>query len=328
VERASIVFNPAARNAPARQRLLAAAAAMKPLGWDIDVRETEAAGHGASLAREAAVAGSRVVFACGGDGTLNEVVNGLLGTPAAAAVIRGGTGNVFGKEVRVPRRIEDALSALTGGQEYRFDIAYAEGEGVERIPNSTSSREDAASNRRYFLLMCGIGFDAAVVRNVPARPKRLLGTTSYLIWGAAEALRFRARRASISLDGRRLDSDLYWGLLGNTRSYGGVTDIARHAVADDGLLEAYLFEGSGWLSLLKIGARVALRRHQGATGVTYARARQIEVETPGIPVQADGEYFGQTPMRFGIKERALSVLLLPGSADDLIGRGSLRDQPA
>jgi YegS/Rv2252/BmrU family lipid kinase len=270
--------------------------------------------HAATLAREAAAAGSKVIFACGGDGTVNEVINGIVGTPASLGILRAGTGDVFGKEVRIPRKLEPALEVLAAGHTYHFDLGFAQGEGIAGT---------GAEKRRYFLLMCGIGFDGAVVRRVPSAPKRVLGTTSYVIWGAAEALRFKSRPVRVLLDDEPLDTNLYWMLLGNTRSYGGVADVAMHAVADDGLLDVYMFTGGGIPWMFRMGARIALKRHHGAPDVSYALARTVALETPGLEVQADGEYFGQSPMTFGIEQKALPVLLMPGSADLILkGQGT------
>lgn len=278
-------------------------------GWDIEVRESEARLHARTLAREEARKGASVVFACGGDGTVNEVINGLAGTGACLGVLRAGTGNVFGKEVSIPRRIEDALEVLDGGREYQFDLGVARG--------SVDGADDDGS--RLFLLMAGVGFDGAVVRHVPSRPKRLLGTTSYLLWGAAEAVRFKSRPVALVVDGERLEIHSYWLLFGNTRSYGGVADVAMNAVVDDGLLDVYVFSGEGFGWMVGMSARIALKRHQSARDVTYALARDVFVETPGLAVQADGEYFGETPMRFEVAQRTLRVLLAAGAGDHLLG---------
>jgi diacylglycerol kinase (ATP) len=298
VKKASIIFNPFARNAPALERLRAAGGALRTDGWEIEVLATEASLHAVSLASEAANRGSEVVFACGGDGTVNEVVNGLAGKQAALGIIRGGTGNVFGKEVHVPRRLNDALRVLADGEDYCFDIGQA--------------------GDRNFLLMAGVGFDGSVVRRVPTGPKRLLGTTSYVIWGAAEAVRFQSRQVDLVVDGKPEDIELYWLLVANTRSYGGVVDVASTAIADDGLFDAYAFAGRGLPWMLMTGSRIALRRHHGAPGVHFHRAARIEIVTPGLDVQADGEYFGQTPMSFSIIPHALSVRLPKGGARHLI----------
>lgn len=262
-------------------------------GWQVELVTTTAPGEATALARQAAATGSRVVFACGGDGTINEVVNGLAGGETALGVVRGGMGDVFAKEVALPRRPEAALRLLVEGEERRFDLGVAGG--------------------RYFLAMCGVGFDASVVLRVPERAKRLLGSTAYALWGALEILRFRSRRVALRLDGARQEADLYWLLLGNTRSYGGVIDITSGARVDDGLLDAYVFAGSGAAWVARTGLRLALKRQDGGSGVSFRRLRELTIETPGLPVQADGEPFGETPMRFAVAPAAVSVLLPRGA---------------
>jgi diacylglycerol kinase (ATP) len=298
LERAVIVYNPAARNAPDREKVSAAAAAYRASGWEVDLRATEAAGHARSLAAEAAASGSRVVFACGGDGTINEVVNGIASTPSALAVLRGGMGDVFGKEVRVPRDALSALRVLTDGEEHRIDLGMA--------------------NERYFLLMAGVGFDGEVVRRVPPGPKRWIGSTAYVLWATAALARYRARQVEVVFEDEKRSMELYWLLLGNTRSYGGVLNITGHALADDGLLDGYTFCGHGLGWAARTAARIAVGRQDGSAGVSFFRTADLEVLTPGLPVQADGEYFGETPMRFGVAPRALSVLAPKGALHALL----------
>ena len=297
MKRACIVYNPAARNAPGRDRLTAAASSMKAHGWEVELRGTEAAGHGIVLAREAAAAGAEVVFSCGGDGSVNEVVNGLAGSPATLGVLRGGMGDVFGKEAGIPRAPEQALRVLVDGVRHRFDLGKA--------------------GERYFLLMAGIGFDASVVRVVPNGPKRWLGSTSYAIWGAVQLARYRSKGTLLSIDGVEREARLYWLLLGNTRSYGGVINVTSRALVDDGLLDAFMFEGNnpGWL--LKTVWRLATRRRNTGEGVTFERARSVNIPSIGLPVQVDGEYIGETPMCFSVAPSMLEVLLPRGKAEVL-----------
>lgn len=274
---------------------------MRLKGWDIDVVPTEYMGHATALAREAADRGWSAVIACGGDGTLNEVVNGVVGTPTAVGVVRGGMGNVFAKEIGVPRPPELAIEALLSGGRGWFDLGIAGG--------------------RYFLLMCGVGFDATIINRVPPRPKRLLGSTSYMMWGAAGLFGYESRKVAFSIDGLEREDDLYWLLLGNTRSYGGVINITSQAVADDGLLDAYIYAGKGLSWAVRTGLWIALRRADRHRGVSYQRVADLDVLTPGVPVQADGEYFGETPMHFGVAPRSLSVLLPRGSRGRLLLSG-------
>lgn len=300
MQRAVIVLNPSARKPPSRERLRAAAASVRPAGWEVDVLCTESAGHATALAREAAATGAAVVFACGGDGTLNEVANGLVGSESTLGALRGGMGNVFAKEVGVPRSPEAALRLLVEGERRRIDLGVAgTGDGGQG---------------RHFVLMAGVGFDAEVVRRVPESPKRLLGTTAYVLWGVRELARYRSAAARLRIDGEAREAELFWLIVGNTRSYGGVIDVTAKALADDGCLDAYVFAGRGLRWTLATGLRLVLRRHDGAPGVSFHRVHELAVETAGLPVQADGEYFGETPMRFWVAPRAISVLLPRGRA--------------
>ncbi len=297
MERACIIYNPAARNAPSLVPLSAAAAAMLDHGWEIELQSTLRAGHATQLAKMAVERGASVVFACGGDGTLNEVVNGLAGTSVSLAVLRGGMGDVFGKEAGIPRAPREALQVLVDGVRHRFDLGVA--------------------GNRYFLLMCGIGLDATVVRAVPGAPKRWLGSTSYAIWCARELLRYRPRTTQFCIDGVEHEAPLYWLLLGNTRSYGGIATITAKARIDDGVLDSYVFEGHGMSWVARTALRLATHRQDGGQGVTYRQIRELEVKTAGLPVQIDGEYIGETPMRFSIAPSMLEMLLPRGKAEVL-----------
>ena len=276
---------------------MAAAERIRDQNWQFELLKTEAPEHATLLAREAAAGGSEVVIACGGDGTVNEVVNGLAGGDARLALIRGGTGDVFAKEIGVPRDPAQALQVLVDGNERSFDLGLA--------------------GDRYFLAMCGAGLDASVVRRVPSRHKRLLGTTAYAIWALMELTRYRSRIVSLSVDGEELEVELYWLLLGNTRSYGGILDITSKALVNDGKLDAYIFCGAKPLWLAKTAGRLLLRRQDGAQGVLFRRGRELEISTPGVPVQADGEYFGETPMSFSVAPGALRVLVPRGQGSRL-----------
>jgi len=297
MQRAVIVLNPKSRNAPPRPVLEAAARTLQPDGWQIDIRSTEAPRHAAELAREAAGEGASVVFACGGDGTINEVTNGLAHTESALGVLRGGMGDVFGREVGVPRDPEAALRILLDGERHRVDLGLA--------------------GERYFLLMAGIGFDADVVQAVPSLPKRLLGSTSYGLWGAYVMARYRSRNVILKVDGVEQELRLYWLLLGNTRSYGGIIQIASGAIVDDGLLDAYVFEGRGVGRLIRTAARIVRHHVEGGAGIIFQRVQSLEIISRGLSVQVDGEYLGETPMRFSVAPAALDVLLPKGAAPHL-----------
>jgi diacylglycerol kinase (ATP) len=201
--------------------------------------------------------------------------------------------------VGIPRNPEPALRVLVDGERKRFDLGLA--------------------GSRYFLLMAGIGFDADVVRAVPRLPKRILGSTSYAIWGAWVMARYRSHTVTLTVDGVRHQAPLYWMLLGNTRSYGGIIEIASEAVVTDSLLDAFVLEGRGIGRLVHIGGRILRNRLEGGKGVTFQRVKEVEIASEGLSVQIDGEYIGSTPMRFSVAPAALDVLLPRGAAPQLFG---------
>jgi YegS/Rv2252/BmrU family lipid kinase len=304
VNKATVIYNPNSRRAPRRQRLELAAAALLPEGWDVSIWPTEHNGHATSLAREASQAGAGVAFACGGDGTVNEVLNGLIGTQTALGVIRAGMGDVFGKEIGAARRPEDALRVLLTGHRERFDLGVIETENASR----------------YFMCMAGAGFDADVERRVPRGAKRRLGSTAYALWAVADLRHHRATAVQLSMDGESRECDLYWLLGGNTRSYGGIVDITAQAAVDDGQLDAYVFAGEGPLWLASTALRLAVRRPDGGRGVSFQKIQRLELTTPGLPLQADGEYLGESPARISVAPSAIDVLMPDGKGMKLFSR--------
>jgi YegS/Rv2252/BmrU family lipid kinase len=290
--KAILIRNPIARHpldANTLQRVLAVA---REAGWQIETVATDRAGHAIDLARDAAARGINVVIVHGGDGTLNEVVNGLAGTDAVVAVLRGGTANVWAKETQRVKDPVAAMRAIVSGKRRRVDLGRANG--------------------RYFLLMCGVGLDAAIVPVVPPRWKRRLGALAYIAGGIIMAFRTKAWRVELTIDDDASERSLYWMLAGNTRSYGGVLNLTHRAVADDGLLDVALMRRGGVHRVIVDAIRALFKRHDRSPNVRYTRAHSIHIATPGIPLQVDGEAHGETPLHIEIVPLALNVIVPSG----------------
>jgi YegS/Rv2252/BmrU family lipid kinase len=223
---------------------------------------------------------------------VNEVANGLAGSQTALAVVRGGTANVWAKEARLPRKPGDALRVLEHGETREIDLGLA--------------------GERYFLLMAGVGFDAAIVREVSERLKRRFGAAAYALHGLQRAFGYRPTDAELIIDGAATTEPVHWLLLGNTRSYAGVVNITHNARLDDGELDLYLLRKGGPWRLALLFLQVLLGRHDRQRDVLYRRVASCEVGTTGLPVQVDGEYLGETPMRFAVARRALRVIVPAG----------------
>ena len=299
--RVLLLRNPRARGAPSEAALHAAALPLVARGWHLDLHSTTGPGEASGIAAQAAVAGYDVVVAVGGDGTVHEVLQGLAGTATALGTVPAGTVNVWAKESAAPRGAGRALAFLPRARAARIDVG--------RVTFGDGSS-------RRFLLMCGVGLDAGVVRLVGAGGpgKRLLGSAWYAAAGLAYAIRAAPVRTAIEVGGERFERELFLAVVGNTRRYGGIASLTDAALADDGLLDVAAFSGRSLgdrVRLVARGLRGGLERRTGG-GIDYTRGAEVRMtsERP-LAVQADGEYVGETPVTISVEPRALTVLLAP-----------------
>lgn len=289
-KRARLIANPAARTLPSRDRLATAPAWLRLHGWEADSFVSNDSAHTTELAREAAELGYDVVIAAGGDGTVNEVVNGIANSHTALAVIPGGTGNVWTREMGTPWHPGSVAATLERGRRVRVDLGLA--------------------GERYFLLMASVGIDSQVVAIVESGSKARLGRGAYISRGLKEVLRYRGVQAEITADGDTWQMPLFLALVGNTRSYGGMISISHEASATDGMLDLVAYQAGGLGRFALDLVRTAIHRHLGWGGARYKRVREAFIRTdPPLPVQVDGEVIGETPMRFSIVPRALDVII-------------------
>ncbi len=296
-----LIINPVARTLPSPDRLATAPAWLRLHGWQVDEVYTERPGHATELARAAAERGCDVVIAVGGDGTLNEALNGLAGSSTSLAVLPAGTANVWAREIGMPRHPAAVARLLDHGETHRIDLGVVNG--------------------RYFLLMASVGVDSLVVSAISPWAKRTFGRLAYATTGVREAFMFPAVRSRILLDGERMPVKLLMLVVGNTRSYGGVLKITNRALADDGRLDVVLYSGSGAGRVAGYLARTFVGRHVSAPGAIYRLARTIEVETEvPLPVQADGDVVTTTPASFSVYPGALRVVAPFGLTSPLFSR--------
>lgn len=296
-----MVFNPAAgQTVSPEQELQVAADVWRGQGWQVDVTPTAGPGDATRLAREAAAQQYDVVAAAGGDGTINEVVNGLVGTKTALAPMPLGTVNVWARELGLPLQPRTAAEALLRWQVRAIDLGRAGG--------------------RFFLLMAGVGFDAAVTAGVRPEVKRRLGALAYVVTGFDHVLRVRGTRTRLTLDGkRRVGGRVLMVVVGNSQLYGGVVKITHRATIDDGLLDVCVIKGNGMRSVFSNLVAIVMRRYSGNPEIEYYRARRVVMSArPPLPVQVDGDTIGQTPMTIEVVPGALRALMPLDLPDDLV----------
>jgi diacylglycerol kinase (ATP) len=270
-------------------------------GWHIRRTLTRRAGDTTELARQAVLDGVDVVLAAGGDGTLCEAVNGLVGSRTALGVLPVGTGNVWAKQLGLP--------AFTLTQPNRLLMA------AHLLCDGCIKAVDVGrANDRYFLLFAGLGLDAQVARGMEPRERatKRLGLLPYLIASVVAAFEFYGVRTTVVVDGKVIKGRSLFILISNAQLYGGVLRIAPEARLDDGLLDVVIFNGVGPSYTLGHFLRVLGGRHLHDPSVKFRRARRVIVDcAKPWPVQIDGDPFGTTPMTFQVIPRALRVIVPP-----------------
>lgn len=282
---AVVIVNPSARNLPKRARLIEADEWLRANGWTAEWVETAGADDATPLAAAAARRAVPLVFVCGGDGTINEAVNGLAGSETPMAVIPAGTVNLWAREVGLLKKPAEAVRLAVEGVRRRVDLGRA--------------------GSRYFLLMAGYGLDAAVAHRVSHGMKGRLGAAAYALSAARQAASYRASRVTLTMDEDRRAVNLLMLIAGNTRNYAGLTQITREALADDGRLDLCIYEGRGGWDILWLALLTLVGRHGRSRKVTQRRVNRLELtwETP-LLAQLDGE---------AIRESAAEVTIAPGA---------------
>ncbi len=297
--RAMLIVNPTSGPWDVRRELPAVLNHLEDHGWRTVLRQTGRPGEATDLARQAVDQEFDAVFVVGGDGTINEVINGLAQSPVALGVLPGGTGNVWAKALGLPTRsplhwlpVVDAVKALVPGTTRRIDLGKANG--------------------RYFLQWVGLGLDAEVTYAMEPRSRRQrrLGALAYIVAGVVTATNMAGIRSRILIDGQRFYRRSILIVISNSQLYGGKVRIATDARLDDGLLDVDIFVGSGFISVLRTTAGVITGLHVHDPRHSFCRGSTIQIETEKpMAIHVDGEPFGFTPLSCQVVPQALTVLI-------------------
>jgi diacylglycerol kinase (ATP) len=252
----------------------------------------------AAIVREHIARGAGMIVAAGGDGTINEVAEGMIHSPVPLAILPGGTANVLANEMRLPRGLKLAAEGLATLEPRRISVGHVTCDGG-RVS-------------RHFLLMAGIGLDAHIVYHVSAALKSRTGKFAY--WVAGWSLVGR-RLPQMRVETGGATRECSFALLSKVRNYGGDFEIARSVSLLDDEFEAVLFEGRTSTRYVKYFLGMALKRLEGMKGVTVLRTACVKLSCPEdarIYVQIDGEYAGHLPAEVRSVPDALTLMVPRG----------------
>jgi diacylglycerol kinase (ATP) len=265
---------------------------------DTEIRLTNKRGSAARFAKTAIRKGCDTIIAAGGDGTLNEVVNGIGENPEHVRVglLPLGTGNDFARSIGLPSDLAPALEIIRAGKTRAIDLVRVTSDEV-----------------RYFVNVSAGGFSGLVNEKLTPELKKTWGPLAYLRSAAAALPELRAYRTTLALDNSEsLMLDLYNVVVANGRYVAGGTLIAPEASVDDGLLDIILIQQRSGPEMALLAAQVALGNHLTSDSVIFRRAAQLTVNSkPGMWFNVDGELVGNEPARFEILPRALPFIV-PG----------------
>ena len=303
LQNALLIHNPNAGNGgTGRRRLLDEARRILSLGGiEVDLQETRAPGDATAMAQRATADGRQLVIACGGDGTLNEIINGLAaqqnGHRVPLALLPGGTANVLAKEIELPWDIPAAAEKLLDGE-------------VKEIALGLATPLKEPSKARYFLSVAGAGPDGTIVYSIDLELKARVGILAYWWQGAREIFRYKYPHFRVVTGKEKLDVSLV--VVGRTKHYGGpfrITDEADLYADQFELMGLTTRSGFRYLSYLPTLWAGKLR---GTQGVHYWKAKSIicePLDSNPVYAQVDGEPLARLPVEFKIVPRALKLLV-------------------
>ena len=266
-------------------------------GHQVTVAPTTGPRTAGVIAREYVERGAGLVLVAGGDGTINEAAEGLLGSEVPLGILPGGTANVLATEMMLGSRMERVAARLGHCRPCRIAVGHVTCEG--------------GSVSRHFLLMAGIGLDAHIVYRVSGPLKAATGKFAY--WVAGWSLLGR-RLAEFPVEVSGLNRTCSFALVSKVRNYGGDFEIAREVSLFDDRFEVVLFEGPSTLPYVKYFGALMLNRLQGMKGVTVLRAQCLRLLAPQdrrVYLQIDGEFAGHLPAEIRIVPDALTLLVPP-----------------
>lgn len=286
--RALVIVNPVAgktcKRWPAIKRVL------KEMEYDFDVQFTEERGHATVIALEAN--GFDVIASVGGDGTLNEIVNGIMGKDIEVSVIPTGTANDFVKSAGLYTDYIQASKNIFSANVRHVDVGCV----------------DYDKGKRYFIGVAGMGFDGLVSKTTSKVDKPKIGTVPYILGILKHLADYQSVEVSLTIDDVSIEQKIMFVDVANGKYVGAGMTVAPHASVDDGLFDVIIFGDLGKIeSLLKLPT-LYRGTHLKNPKVGFFRGQHVELKSvEPLSIHVEGEYIGETPAAFTMLEKALKV---------------------
>jgi len=306
LKNALLIYNPTSGGRRHRrfQEIEEAVRILKEAGITVELAPTTEGGHAEEIARLAVEQHREMVIACGGDGTINEIINGLAGSQVPMALLPAGTANILAKELGIPWDIPRAARLIPEGVIRRIAL------GMATFADSNGNGGGALpANGRYFLSVGGAGPDGAIVNGVDGALKKKVGVAAYWVEGMKQLFSYDFPEMRVRSNGTDHLASII--VVGRTANYGGPFKITTNATLFEDSFEFLTNSTRSRLQYLACLPALWLGKIRGMNGIKMWKANEVLCESAGAnPVfaQVDGEPIGPLPLRFRIVPDALSLL--------------------
>jgi YegS/Rv2252/BmrU family lipid kinase len=305
VPHAKVIVNPAAGGHSIRREWPRISRQLRDIGLSFDDEHTVGKGHAIELARAATDSGYRYLIAVGGDGTINEVANGILRstTPGNAilGIISAGTARSFARSAGIPLDYTSACSLLTGQKRLQIDVGVVEYESRGK------------SLQRFFVNEADVGFGAAVIEASKHLPRQFGRTINYALHSIpyiTSLLSHRNKRVTLHIGNKVKTVSVCAMVVANGGYFGGGMHIAPDAKLDDGLLDVLIAGEIGKLELLKICTKLWGGNHITHPKISVEKVTSAKLQSPErVFIEVDGEILGEGPASFRVMPSALTIVV-------------------
>ncbi len=287
--RYQFIANPIAGGGRAKSQVPRIIKNFTEAGADFELYTTTGPGDAVDAARQAAAGGFDVVVAIGGDGTVNEVLNGIAGSGAILAAVHGGKGNDFAQAVGMPRDIDAACAALLRGKTKAIDLG--------RVMD------------RYFINSVGVGFDAVVAHRVNQGVKLFRGVSAYIYTVFKTLTTYAPVQMEVTLDDTSFTMHPMLVAVGIGQAYGGGMRIVPDAIQDDGLFDVCVIDRTGRLELAYHFPKVFKGNHTRMKQTSMYRSKEVKLQLSAVhPLHMEGEILFGDRMHFTLEHKGMKVL--------------------
>lgn len=301
MKRARIIYNPTSGRELFKRHLPEVLEKLEKAGYETSCHATTGAGDATNAARIAVERKYDLVVAAGGDGTINEVVNGLAEQEyrPTLGIIPVGTTNDFARAIGVPRNIDGACDVIVEGNSVPIDIG--------RI------------NDKYFVNIAGGGRLTELTYEVPSKLKTMLGQLAYYLKGMEMLPSIRPTEVSIEYDGKLFEGEIMLFLVSLTNSVGGFEKLAPDSSMNDGLFDLLILKKANLADFIKVATLAIRGEHINDPHVLYTKANRVKVNpTEKMQINLDGEYGGLLPGEFVNLYKHINVLVSKEKAEKMV----------